>query len=92
MRKNKQGFKGALRAGEKEYARRNPVQDAKGLVHAYKSNIEFSKTRGWDTSEDEAKLKVARKKLKEVLASGVKDIDYDEKGNLKNKIDWDTLR
>ena len=83
MKRNKQGFKATLRAGEKEFTRRNPIQSARGFVSAHKSNIELSKMMGWDTSEDEAKLKDARKQLREILASGVKDIDYDEKGNLK---------
>lgn len=81
--RQKQGFKGALRRGEAEFAKRNPVQSARGFVSGYKSNIAFSRSMGWDTKEAEAKLKEARKKLREVLASGVKDIDYDERGNLE---------
>jgi len=77
-----QGFASTLRKGEKEFAERNPVQSAKGFVSGYKTNIKFSKMMGWDTKEDEARLKAARKKLKEVLASGSKDIDYDGGGNL----------
>ena len=86
MRKNKQGFVASLRRGEKDFAERNPVQSAKGFVSGYKSKIAFSKMFGWDTKKDEAKLKDARKRLKEVLASGVKDIDYDEKGNLRRNL------
>jgi len=78
----KQGFVSSLRAGEKDFAERNPVQDAKGFVSTYKGRIAFDKSVGWSTEQNEAKLREARKQLKKVLASGVKDIDYDEKGNL----------
>jgi len=81
MNKN-QGFVSTLRRGEKEFAQRNPVINAEMNVSAYRSNIRFYKGMGWDTKEDEGKLRIAKKKLREVLASGVKDIDYDEKGNL----------
>lgn len=81
--KRNQGFVSALRGGEKDFAERNPVQSARGFVSGYKSNIKFSQMMGWNTEEDEAKLKIARKKLREVKASGVKDLDYDEKGSLR---------
>jgi len=80
--RNKQGFVAALRKGEKEFTERNPVTDAKMLVRCLRSNIEFFKGLGWDTREDEGKLRVAKRRLREVLASGAKDIDYDKKGNL----------
>jgi len=81
MRRN-QGFVSTLRKGEKEFAERNPVKDAKMLMSIYRSNIRFYKGLGWDTRQDEGNLRIAKRKLREVLASGSKDIDYDEKGNL----------
>lgn len=80
--RNKQGFVGALRKGEREFAERNSVKDAKMLVSAYRSNIKLYKGLGWDTRENEGKLRIAKRRLREVLASGSKDIDYDKKGNL----------
>jgi len=77
-----QGFICALRNGEKKFAERNPVQSARGFVAAYKSNIKFYKELGWDTGQDEENLRIAKRKLREVLASGSKDIDYDKGGNL----------
>lgn len=80
--RNKQGFVGALRKGEREFTERNPVTDAKMLVRCLRSNIKFYKGLGWDIAENEEKLRVAKRRLREVLAAGAKDIDYDEKGNL----------
>ena len=77
-----QGFVSTLRKGKKEFEARNPVTNAKMNVSAYKSNIKFYKGLGWDTRQDEGNLRVAKRKLREVLASGSKDIDYDERGNL----------
>jgi hypothetical protein len=77
-----QGFASALRKSEKDFAERNPVTNAKMNVSAYKSNIRFYKGMGWDTREDEGNLRIAKRKLREILVSGSKDIDYDEKGNL----------
>ena len=77
-----QGFVSTLRKGEKKFAERNPVQSAKGFISAYKTNIAFSESMGWDTRQDKANLRMAKMRLKEVLASGSKDIDYDKGGNL----------
>ena len=77
-----QGFVSTLRKGEKEFAERNPVTDAKMLVRCLRSNIKLFKGLGWDTRQDEGSLRVAKMKLREVLASGSKDVDYDKRGNL----------
>jgi len=77
-----QGFASTLRKGEKDFAERNPVTDAKMLVRCLRSNIKFFKGLGWDTRQDEGNLRIAKRKLREVLASGFKDIDYDRGGNL----------
>lgn len=81
----KQGFKSALRSGEKDFAKRNPVKDAKMLMSAYRSNIEFYKGLGWDTRQDEGNLRTAKIRLREVLSKGLSDVDYDSKGNLKKR-------
>lgn len=80
--RNKQGFVSALRKGEREFTERNPVTDAKMLVRCLRSNIKFYKGLGWDTRENEGNLRIAKKRLGEVLATGLKDIDYDARGNL----------
>jgi len=77
-----QGFVSALRSGEKDFTERNPVTNAKMLVRCLRSNIKFYKGLGWDTRQDEGNLRIAKRKLREVLASGSKDIDYDRGGNL----------
>ena len=82
MTKNK-GFVSALRSGEKDFAKRNPVTDAKMLVRCLKSNIKFYKGLGWDTRQDEGNLRTAKIRLREVLNAKFSDVDYDSKGNLK---------